>query len=228
MQPVGTCAALPPSPDRAAPPAPPRFEELFNDKEILAWVGAIARRVHRKLPPSFDVEDLEQTALIAHWRCVERYDPSRNDNYRAFAYSTIRGAVLMSCRRRAYREATHEELPQEKANRPGGKGAETLGVPRDQRLGPEAQVLVREEQRLLAGSRLYVQRFRLLMAVSHLPPEERDVVRQVFAGADVAELDRTVRRRDEEAVECGCQEAEARIGADEVTLPVSTRGFMAM
>ncbi len=199
MQPVGTCAVLPPSLDRAAPAV---LEDLFNDKEILAWVGAIARRVHRKLPPSFDVEDLEQTALIAHWHCVERYDPSRNDNYRGFAYSTIRGAVLMSCRRRHYREATHEPLAVTdfaSATDGGrgwgqtwaknGSGVTFSSVVPDKRPNPEDQVLVREEQRLLAGSRLYVQRFRLLIAVANLPAEERDVVRRVFAGADIAELD---------------------------------------
>ncbi len=152
--------------------------------------GKDTLKVKRKLPPSFDIEDLTQTALIAHWHCVETYDPKRNDNYRAFAYSTIRGAVLMSCRRKAYREATHEELQFEKANKPGESGGSRKNIPIDQRLRPDQEMLVREEQRTLAGSRLYVQRFRLLIAVANLPVLQRDVVRQVFAGADIAELDR--------------------------------------
>jgi hypothetical protein len=62
-------------------------------------------------------------------------------------------------------------------------------VPVDQRPRADQEMLVREEQKALAGSRLYVQRLRLLMAVSRLPVFERNVVRQVLAGADIDELD---------------------------------------
>ena len=107
--------------------------------------------------------------------------------YRGYAYSTILGAVLMSCRRKAYREATHEPLQFEKANNPGES---RKNIPVDERPRVDQEMLVREEQKALAGSRLYVQRLRLLMAVSRLPVFERDVVRQVLAGADIEELER--------------------------------------
>jgi DNA-directed RNA polymerase specialized sigma subunit len=49
------------------------------------------------------VDDLEQEAVIAHWRCVEAFDASKGVPYRGYAYFTVRGAVLMSCRRKHYR-----------------------------------------------------------------------------------------------------------------------------
>jgi hypothetical protein len=96
----------------------------------------------------------------------------------------------MSCRRKAYREATHEPLEFEKPNKPGESGGSRKNIPVDERPRPDQEMLVREEQRRRAGSELYVQRLRLLIAVANLTVLQRDVVRQVFAGADINELDR--------------------------------------
>jgi RNA polymerase sigma factor (sigma-70 family) len=78
--------------------------------EHLEWSKLVARRVHQSLPPSFSLEDLEQEAAIALWESVQKYDRAKNDNVRGFAYLAVRGAVLMSIRRKWYREATNEEL----------------------------------------------------------------------------------------------------------------------
>jgi hypothetical protein len=64
-------------------------------------------------------------------------------------------AVRMSCRRRSYREATHEEL---KPN---------VTLVGEQPL-VDQEMLAREEQCFL-GPQLYVRRFRLLMAVAGRP-----------------------------------------------------------
>jgi hypothetical protein len=37
-------------------------------KENIPWAEKIALNVKRTLPPSFDLDDLIQTALIAHWK----------------------------------------------------------------------------------------------------------------------------------------------------------------
>ena len=165
------------------------MQALFE--EHMPWAESIAHKVHRGLPPSFDIDDLEQIARIQHWRCVEAYDPSRNDNYRAFAYFPIRGAVLMSCRRRNYREATHEELPEEKPNRRGGRQHPvTSDVPCEKRPGPEEVLLRREQWRNVGGPREYRQRVKLRVALALLPAEDADLVRNVyFAGADVGGLE---------------------------------------
>ena len=48
------------------------MQALFESN--LAWAEGVARSVRRGLPPSFDVEDLEQAARIELWRQVQRYD----------------------------------------------------------------------------------------------------------------------------------------------------------
>ncbi len=127
---------------------------------------------------------------------VQIYDPALNDNYRAYAYFAIRGAVLMACRRRAYREATHEPLEHDGNGRLRGLRFQDR-EPVDDHPSPEYLVLKREEERRLVGS----QRFRLFMAaVADLPDEERDVVRLVLAGVDVLQADRTTRARLASAV----------------------------
>lgn len=86
-------------------------EKLFNQN--IEWAYSIAERVSRGLPPSFDVSDLKQEAVLKLWQCVERYDPVKNDNLRGYSYMAIHGAVLMICRRKHYAAATAEELPLE-------------------------------------------------------------------------------------------------------------------
>src|ERR1700733_13710312 len=122
MQALGTCRG-------AAMGADSATSALF--REHLDWAASVGRNVARGLPPSFDLDDLQQIAVIEHWRRVDLYDGASGVPYRAYAYLAIRGAVLMACRRKAYREATHDELPEEKRNRWGGEGGATPNVPRD-------------------------------------------------------------------------------------------------
>lgn len=82
--------------------------ELFD--RHLAWSRAIARKVHASLPPSFSVDDLAQEAAIELWKRCQAYDPMKNNEFRGYAYLAVRGAVLMSVRRRAFVEATADEL----------------------------------------------------------------------------------------------------------------------
>jgi RNA polymerase sigma factor (sigma-70 family) len=194
VQPTETCCstAIP------APLVDGAMPALFH--ENIAWAEGIARNVHRKLPPSFDLADLEQEARIAHWRRVEAYDPARNSNYRAFAFLAIRGAVLMACRRKAWREATHEPLEFEKPNRPSGCGVAISSVPADARPGPEEAMLAREQRRNVDGPREYRRRQRFTAALAVLAAADADLVRAVLAGADAREFDAATRKRFTKAV----------------------------
>jgi DNA-directed RNA polymerase specialized sigma24 family protein len=174
------------SADVPAPPPAPESRNVadFGGCEALfelhrPWAESIGRSVRRGLPPSFDVDDLEQEARIQHWRCVEAFDPGRGVPYRAFAYFPIRGAVLMSCRRRNYRDSTHEPL------------LLFGGAYLDGRPNPEEAVLRREKRRNVTGPHEYRQRVRLRVALALLPAEESDLVRKVLTGADVGELERS-------------------------------------
>ena len=85
----------------------------------------------------------------------------------------------MSCRRREYREKTHEPLLQ------------IGGAFLDGRPNPEEVMLRREERKNVQGPREYRQRVRLRVALALFPAEDSDLVRQVLAGADVGELERS-------------------------------------
>src|ERR1700675_2133617 len=96
-------------------PGPRDISRLFE--ENLPWAERQARLLKRGLPPSFDVQDLLQIARIEHWRQVQSFDASRGVPYQGYACAAVRGAVLMACRRRHFREATHDRLEFEKPNK---------------------------------------------------------------------------------------------------------------
>jgi RNA polymerase sigma factor (sigma-70 family) len=84
--------------------------KLFDDN--VPWAKLVAARVHRKVPPCFELSDLEQEATLAMWKQCQRYDPfnEKGTPFQAFAYLAVRGACLMSVRRRAWRESQHQQL----------------------------------------------------------------------------------------------------------------------
>jgi RNA polymerase sigma factor (sigma-70 family) len=151
-------------------------ERLFH--ENFAWAAVVARNVHRKLPPSFDLCDLEQVARIALWKFIEeKYDPALNDTIPGAAYLTVRGACLMSVRRRAFREATHESLaiPQSKhLTSSGGIYPDERPVV-DERPNPEQLIQRREE-----NSQRRIRLLALLHLLKTLPVEQAYVIRRVY------------------------------------------------
>ena len=74
------------------------------------WATGIARSVHRRLPPSFELDDLIQVAHIALWRASEKYDADKGVKFTDYAYRSVQGACWMLTRRRNYTDATCDEL----------------------------------------------------------------------------------------------------------------------
>lgn len=138
-------------------------EALFT--EHLDWAVEIAASVKRKLPPSFDIEDLQQTARIEHWKRCESYDPKSGVPYRAYAYVWIRGAVLMSCRRRNYTDNTHQELD---------------GVHIDKRPLQDEAMLAREERRNVSGPRERRKLAKATELIGKLSPADAYLVKRVY------------------------------------------------
>lgn len=185
MQPACSTAATAPIVDR---------NTLFHDH--ITWVKNLARKAVRLLPPSFETDDLVQAGLIEHWKRTAMFDPSKGVPYRAYAYLSVYGAMLMQCRRRAYRDATCDELE------PHNPAHNTVAV--DDRLRADQAMLAAEEEQRVAGSTLYLRRLRVLMALRVLSPEDADLVRQVLAGADVIEMAQStpgIRRRFSQAIQ---------------------------
>lgn len=139
------------------------IEALFE--KHLEWADRVARKVWRGLPPSFDLDDLEQEARIEHWRQVPLYDPARGLPYQAFAYRAVYGAVQMACRRRHYRDNTHAPLSLRQI---------------DARLRPDEMLLAREERRNCSGPREWRRMSKVLRCIAALPPEEANLVRRVY------------------------------------------------
>jgi RNA polymerase sigma factor for flagellar operon FliA len=78
--------------------------------EHLELVDAIAASIIRRLPPSFELDDLKSAGKIGLIRAAARYNRAMNVPFGAYARHRIRGEILEACRRRNWRENTHDEL----------------------------------------------------------------------------------------------------------------------
>jgi len=66
----------------------------------LACVDRVVKRLSRRLPRHVDADDLRSAGMIGLIEAAERFDPSRNENFEAFAEFRIRGAILDDLRSR--------------------------------------------------------------------------------------------------------------------------------
>lgn len=73
-----------------------RREEIVL--EHLTHVHYIARRIHCRLPSQVLLEDLVQAGVVGLLDAVEKYDPRKNVELKAYADFRIRGAILDSLR----------------------------------------------------------------------------------------------------------------------------------
>lgn len=64
----------------------------------LSQVNWIASRIHEKLPPSVELEDLISAGIIGLVAAVDNFDPSQNASLKTYAEYKIRGAILDSIR----------------------------------------------------------------------------------------------------------------------------------
>lgn len=64
----------------------------------LTEVHFIARRIHKRLPVSVPLEDLVHSGVLGLLEATERYDSTRNVQFKTFAQFRIRGAILDSLR----------------------------------------------------------------------------------------------------------------------------------
>jgi RNA polymerase sigma factor FliA len=71
-------------------------EELIL--QHLAQVNFIAARIHEKLPPAVELDDLVSAGIVGLLAAIDNFDPSRNASLRTYAEHRIRGAILDSIR----------------------------------------------------------------------------------------------------------------------------------
>src|SRR5947209_11823795 len=66
--------------------------------EHLPQVNWIATRIHEKLPPTIELDDLISAGIVGLLAAVDNYDPSHNASLKTYAEYKIRGAILDSIR----------------------------------------------------------------------------------------------------------------------------------
>ncbi len=66
--------------------------------EHLPQVNWIATRIHEKLPPSVELDDLISAGVVGLLAAVDNFDTGRNTTLRTYAEYKIRGAILDSIR----------------------------------------------------------------------------------------------------------------------------------
>ena len=66
--------------------------------EQLPQVRYIARRIHDRLPPHVQLDDLVQAGILGLIEALHKFDPSKNVELRSYAKYRIQGAILDSLR----------------------------------------------------------------------------------------------------------------------------------
>jgi RNA polymerase sigma factor (sigma-70 family) len=141
-------------------------------------VQRIARRVLRIFTHHIDLEELVQAGYVGLVSAANKYDP-RAGNFAPYAYFRIRGEMIDSQKRRAYREAMHASLH-------GLAGAEDGWLPpaidTDPRPLPD-DVIQREQIHQI-----------LHEAIAELPRHERRVMKGHLAGNSLGKMARKMGR----------------------------------
>src|SRR6202035_5827274 len=71
-------------------------ERLLTDQ--LPQVRYIARRIHERLPPHVQLEDLVHAGVVGLIDALQKYDASKHVQFGSYAKFRIRGAILDSLR----------------------------------------------------------------------------------------------------------------------------------
>ncbi len=80
-------------------------QNMSRDRLISQYLPHVKRIVHRiamHLPPSVEIEELENVGVIGLIQAFERYDPSRQNKFITYAEFRIKGAVLSELRSRDF------------------------------------------------------------------------------------------------------------------------------
>jgi RNA polymerase sigma factor FliA len=76
--------------------SPEKRDELIL--EHLPQVNWIASRIHEKLPPNIELDDLISAGIVGLMAAIDNFDPSQNASLKTYAEYRIRGAILDSIR----------------------------------------------------------------------------------------------------------------------------------
>ena len=104
-------------------------------KKIQDYTYIVNRVLNKYLKDdSYDMyrDDYMQIGLIALWNAIKEYDPAKNDNFEAFAYITIKNAVL-------------DEIDKQKTQKRGGNSVTiSLNAPCNITINGDASIMLEE------------------------------------------------------------------------------------
>jgi RNA polymerase sigma factor (sigma-70 family) len=121
-------------------------------EENLELVKPIALSVIRRLPPSFELDDLIQAGHMGLLDAAAKYNSKMNVPFRFYASIRIRGAILDTCTRRHYRNSTHAEMEAACYEVPSKVEAIDVGIHRKQmatKLKAALALLTPEDQKVI-------------------------------------------------------------------------------
>lgn len=146
-----------------------RWKRAAAIDELLPMVKRIARDVRWMFAPHLDLRDLIQAGSLGLVKAAISYSPANagSGGFESFAYFRVRGAIIDSQKRRAYREEGYISLQAIAEAHDGWLPPE---LERDRGPGPQE---VFETQQL---------RERLAAAIAALPAIEQAVLRGQLAG----------------------------------------------
>ena len=75
----------------------PARSKTIREQVIIEYLPLVvfeARRLHERLPPVIDIDDLISSGTLGLMDAVERFDPSRDVKFKTYAAFRIRGAML--------------------------------------------------------------------------------------------------------------------------------------
>ncbi len=76
-------------------------EEVSRDESVAAhlpMVEAIARQLHRRLPPSVDIDALVNSGVVGLLEALDRYDPKRGVSFPVYARHRVYGEMIQCLR----------------------------------------------------------------------------------------------------------------------------------
>ena len=149
--------------------------------ELLPMVVRVAREVRWMFSPTIDIRDLAAAGNVGLVKAANAYRPSRasKDGFEPYAYFRVRGAIIDSQKRRAYREERNVSL-------------QAIAQAHDGWL-PPALDTDPAESAYHRAERAQIHRV-LQNAIQSLPDCERRVLRGQLAGQPLAQTARDVGR----------------------------------
>jgi RNA polymerase sigma factor (sigma-70 family) len=147
--------------------------------KLLPMVERIGRNVRWMFAAHIDFSDLKQAGAVGLVSAANSYDPSRGP-FEPYAYFRVRGSIIDSQKRRAYREESNVSLH---AIAEANGGALPPRLDQIDR-APRADILAEREQarRLLAA------------AIRELPPVEAAIIQEHLAGQSLGTTARQMGR----------------------------------